>query len=412
MVFQIRKRRGVAKSQYDARSAILEFPDEIILAIVERAGVSEILRLRESGRLFAPACVSAMRTRLKTLYIHPARSSVERAQEICKSDLGSEIEEVCFVNKIHWTEMRARRQSGKDLVHTWPSYEQNEKKQTLNLDFLDHHSELLYALASLPKLRALLFKDKCDQPGFNMVSEQKIHDWALTAKDRTLSKEKRAEAKLYGPTTPSKTPTLAYNFADVDAITAALTRLKFSSLTLCDELPFADIKTAIPISTHLGNLTHVELHMHLGWQASDWQNFCHQILQHAAPNLQELKLTFRHNPAALRRKRPETSLDTVVAGLDFPVLKLLELRAVGLPDIVPCVAQIIDFEAFLSMHCGKLEILRVARIFPTMHHLPTLPGQDVMTDDLLFAFGREVHVLEEEDESIKAWRIGGPVLDK
>jgi hypothetical protein len=55
MVFQIRKRRGVAKSQYDARSAILEFPDEIILAIVERAGVSEILRLRESGRLFAPA---------------------------------------------------------------------------------------------------------------------------------------------------------------------------------------------------------------------------------------------------------------------------------------------------------------------------------------------------------------------
>jgi hypothetical protein len=410
MVFQNRKRRGVAKPQSDAKSAILEFPDEIILAIVERAGVSEILRLRESGRMFAPACVSAMRTRLKTLYIHPARSSMKRAEEICKSDLSSEIEQVCFVNKIHWTEMRARRQCEKDLVHTWPSFQHHKKQQKLNLGFLDHHSDLLSALTSLPKLKALLFKDKCDEPGFNMVSEQNIHDWALTAKDRTLSKEKRAEAKLYGPTTSSQTPTLAYNFADVDAITAALTRLKFSSLTLCDELPFADIQTAIPISTHLGNLTHVELHMHLGWQVSDWQHFCHQILQHAALNLEELKLAFRHNPAALRRKRPETSLDTVVAGLDFPELRLLELRAVGLPDTVPCVAQIIDFEAFLSMHCGKLEILRVARIFPTLHHLPNLPGQDAMMDDLLFAFGREVHALEEEDKSTKAWRIGAPVL--
>jgi hypothetical protein len=412
MVFQNRKRRGPAKPQSDAKSAVLEFPDEIILAIVERAEISSLLKLRETSRLFVPACVSAMRARLKTLYIHPARSSIERAELICKSDLSSEIEEICFVNKIHWTEMRGRRQSGKDLVHTWPSYQHQSSKEANYLGFLDHHSELLSALASLPKLRALCFKDKCDEPGFNMVSEQNIHDWALTAKDRTLSKEKRAEAKLYGPTPPSQTPVLAYNFADVDAITAALTRLKVSSLTLCDELPFADIHTAIPISTHLGNLTHVELHMHLGWQVSDWQNFCHQILQYAAPNLQELKLAFRHNPAALRRKRPETSLDTVVAGLDFPELRLLELRAVGLPDTVPCMAQIIDFEAFLSMRCGKLEVLRVARVFPTLHHLPNLPGQDAMMDDLLFAFGREVHVLEEEDESTKAWRIGGLVLDK
>jgi hypothetical protein len=412
MVFQNRKRRGQAKLQSEVKSAVLEFPDEIILAIVECAPVSTILKLRESGRAFAPACVSAMRTRLKTLYIHPARSSIERAEEICRSDLSSEIQEVCFVNKIHWTQMRARRQSGKDLVHTWPSYQHQTSKEANYLGFLEHHSELLSALAGLPKLRALLFKDKCDEPGFNMVSEQNIHDWALTAKDRTLSKEKRAEAKLYGPIPSPKTPVLAYNFADVDAITAALTRLKVSSLTLCDELPFADIHTAIPISTHLGNLTHIELHMHLGWQASDWQNFCHQILKHAAPKLQELKLAFRHNPAALRRKRPETSLDTVVAGLDFPELRLLELRAVELPDTVPCVAQIIDLEAFLSMRCGKLEILRVARVFPTLHHLPNLPGQDVMMDDLLFAFGREVHVLEEEDESTKAWRIGGPVLDK
>lgn len=407
MVFQSRKRRVPAKSQTVAKPTIKEFPEELLLAILERTtGISEVLKLRETSKFFGSACVSTIRTRLKTLYVHPAPSSVKRAKKICKSYLSSEIEEICFVNKIHWSLIRIPfHEVDKGFAHTWTSHHAHEKKKGLHFEFAAHYNDLFNALASLPKFKTVSFKDKCDEAGFNMVSEHTIYHWAFTIKDRAnITKERRAENKLYGPVAkPTSKPTMAYNFSDIDVIVAAMNRLKFTTLKLRDEIPFADASALV--NTSFGNLTRVELHMHLGWNTGPCQRFCHEILRSAAASLQDLRLTFQHNPAAIRRLRPEISFATVVKDLDFPKLQYLELLALDLPENLPYIPQIIDFKYFLSTSCKRLEHFRTIRVFPTFLHLLIMPGHTKSMDEILKGFDGEAKMLEEEDENTRAWEI-------
>lgn len=405
MVFHNSKRRVRTNAKKETKSPFTALPDELLLDILKHAdSSSDILRLRETCKTFLPACNTTIRTRLKTLYIHPASGSVKRAIRICHSDLGSEIEEICFVNKVHWSELRKDDNLEKDLAHNWPSKASHENMNQLNPAFVTHHEELLSSLASLSKVTTLSFKDGCDGPGFNMVPPRVVHDWVSTAKGyvSNISREQKVIGTLYGHYSSVAQPRsmVKYSFADLDAVVSLLNCRDFTTLRLTEELPFADAKTLT--NMNVGNLTHIELHIHLGWYRSAWQQFCHELLRLAAPTLQHLKLAFRHNPAAVRRKRPEVSLAVVVQDLDFPKLQKLELCAVQLPAELPYAPQILDFTRFLSQHCKKLELLRVERVLPTREYVVT--GEDFLPmDDILLDLDRETKPLDEHDEGTRAW---------
>lgn len=412
MVFHNSKRRVRATAIPEVKSPITEFPDELLLNIFERTdSMNEILRLRETCKRFLPACNTMVQARLKTLYVRPAPSAVKRAIGISHSEIGSEIEEICFVNKVHWSVIRKDYSLQKDYAHNWPSKASYEKMTALNPAFATQYDEFLSSLADLPKVTTLSFKDACDEPGFNMIAAHIVRDWVSTVKDDKPIKEAKATKNLYGNMrgTPQPKSKLRFNFADLDAIVSMMSRGNFTTLQLCEELPFANAYTLNYVD--IGKLTHVELHIHMGWSQSSWQHFCHELLRHAAPTLQQLKLAFRHNPAAVRRKRPETSLKTVVDELDFPELRHLELCALELPNEVPYAPQILNFTGFLEQHCPKLEFLRAARVLPTQEYVAA--GEDfVSMDEILLDLEKETKVLHEHDENTRAWAIGSELLEK
>ena len=130
MVFHASKRRVPATNKPIARSPISDFPDELLLNILEQTdSMNEVLRLRETCKRFLPACNTMIQSRLKTLYVRPAPSAVKRAIEISQSELGSEIEEICFVNKVHWSVIRNDHNLVKDFAHNWPSKARHDKMQ-------------------------------------------------------------------------------------------------------------------------------------------------------------------------------------------------------------------------------------------------------------------------------------------
>jgi hypothetical protein len=416
MVFHTEsKRRPRDKPQAEAYATFLDLPDELVLAILERTdSISEVLRLRQTSKVFVPACSSIIRNNLKTLYIHAGTGSVERAIALCKTDLASSIEEICFINKVRWDMIRAPAHLDKRFGHSWPSLGVHERKNELNPDFAGHYEEFLTALSTLPRAKTLSFRDTCDVPGFNMVSEQAIdqlalrtiqlaRSWDTMAEQRALSRLQKIEAKLY-PAMPKAKAKRGFNFSDLDAVVTTLGRLDITSLRLSEELPYADERSLA--NTSLDHLTHIELLVHLGWQKSGWQRFSNELLRKAAPTLQTLKLSFKHNPAAVRRKRPETSLDTIVKDVDFPKLRSLELCALGLPGELLHAPQMIDFMAFLS-HCESLKFLRISRVFPTPEYMLMSIGQDTFLsiDEIMLGFEGEARALEEQDEQTRAWEI-------
>lgn len=416
MVFHVdTKRRARDKPQTEAYATFLDLPDELVLAILEHTdGISEVLRLRQTSKVLLPACNNTIRDNLKTLYIHPRLSSVKQAIDICKSGLASAIEEICFINKIRWDMIRAPAHLNKRFGHSWPSLGLHERKNELNLNFAAHYEELLTSLATLPSAKTLSFRDTCDKPGFNMVSEQVLDNWAFTvietartwdamAERRFLTRLEAAEAKLYGM--PKVKPMReCFNFSDLDAVVAALGCITITTLKLSEELPFGNEKSLATKS--LGHLTHIELLVHLGWQKSAWQRFCHELLRNAAPTLQTLKLTFKHNPATVWRRKAETSLATIVRDIDFPSLRSLELRALELPDQLPYVTQIVDFMAFLS-RCESLTFFRTSRVFPTLQYILILinPDDYPSMDRILLEFKGGARALEEAEEMTRAWEI-------
>jgi hypothetical protein len=416
MVFHTEsKRRSREKPQAESHTTFLDLPDELVLAILERTdSISEVLRFRQTSKVFVPACSSIIRNRLKTLYIHARTGSVERAIALCKTDLASAIEEICFINKVRWDMIRAPAHLDKRFGRSWPSLGTHERKNELNADFAEHYEEFFASLATLPRAKTLSFRDTCDVPGFNMLSKQAIDQlafqttevarlWDAMAEQRVLSRLQKIEAKLY-PAMPKAKAGRGFNFSDLDAVVTTLGRLNITSLKLSEELPYATEHSLA--TTSLDHLSHSELLVHLGWQASAWQRFSNELMRKAAPTLQTLKLSFMHNPAAVRRKKPETSLDTIIKDIDFPKLRSLELCALGLPEELPYAPQMIDFMAFLS-RCKNLKFLRASRVFPTPQYILMSVGQDVFLsmDEILLGFEGEVRALEEPDEQTRAWEI-------
>ncbi|KAM0703336.1 hypothetical protein Q7P35_009274 [Cladosporium inversicolor] len=398
MVFHIdSKRRAREKQQAEANTTFLDLPDELILGILECTdGISEVLRLRQTSKVFVSACNTIIRNDLNALYIHPGQSSI------------------CIINKVRWDLIRAPAHLNKRFGHSWPSLGLHERRKELNLDFVAHYDELLTSLATLPGAKTLSFRDACDKPGFNMVSKQVIqqfkfkvldlaHTWDAMAEQRAPSRLQTAEAKLYGKI-PKVKMRHGFNFSDLDAVIAVLGRLNITNLELSEELPFATEHSLATAS--LGHLTQIELLVHLGWQKSAWQRFSNELLRNPAPTLQDLKLSFKHNPATIWRKKVETSLATIVKYIEFPKLQSLELRALGLLDELPYVPQMIDFMAFLS-RCKSLQRLRTSGIFPTPHYVLVSTSRDdyPSMDEILLGFEGEVRTLETPDENTRVWEI-------
>lgn len=229
------------------------------------------------------------------------------------------------------------------------------------------------------------------------------HTWDAMAEQRAPSRLQTAEAKLYGKI-PKVKMRHGFNFSDLDAVIAVLGRLNITNLELSEELPFATEHSLATAS--LGHLTQIELLVHLGWQKSAWQRFSNELLRNPAPTLQDLKLSFKHNPATIWRKKVETSLATIVKYIEFPKLQSLELRALGLLDELPYVPQMIDFMAFLS-RCKSLQRLRTSGIFPTPHYVLVSTSRDdyPSMDEILLGFEGEVRTLETPDENTRVWEI-------
>ena len=243
MVFHASKRRVPATTKPIAKSPISDFPDELLLNILEQTdSMNEVLRLRETCKRFLPACNTMIQSRLKTLYVRPAPSAVKRAIEISQSELGSEIEEICFVNKVHWSVIRNDHNLVKDFAHNWPSKARHDKMKELNPAYATHYDEFLSSLSSLLKITTLTFKDVCDKPGFNMVAPRVVRDWVFTVKEHVPSKEQKATRNLYGHRAGyfQHRSQLRFNFADLDAVVSRFPRGNFTSLQLCEELPFAN----------------------------------------------------------------------------------------------------------------------------------------------------------------------------
>jgi hypothetical protein len=247
-----------------------------------------------------------------------------------------------------------------------------------------------------------------------MVAEQVIKNWAFTvietartwdamAQSRALSSFQKAEAKLYGMP-KVKSMKNGFNFSDLDAIVASLGRITITTLKLSEELPFANERSLATAT--INRLTHIELLIHLGWQKSAYQRFANELLRNAAPTLQTLNLTFKHNPATAWRRKAETSLATIVRDIDFPKLRSLELSALDLPENLPYVPQIVDFMAFLA-RCESLKFIRTSRVFPTLQHILILidPDDYPSMDCILSEFKGEARALEEAEEMTKAWEM-------
>ena len=177
MVFQSRKnRRGVKHKQPIA--VFTKLPDELLLYMLHQMDITEVLRLRETSRFFVDTCTEIMRDKLKILYVHPTPRSVERAISICKkSDLSSEVEEICFLSKaLPWR----GDQQAMIYQRQWAFRNPQDDVDRPVRSFDQSYQKLLYSLAKLKSLQTFSFRESCDRPGFNILSAQRITNWQDT----------------------------------------------------------------------------------------------------------------------------------------------------------------------------------------------------------------------------------------
>lgn len=401
-----RKRRHRGQQQKAKPTLITDLPKELLLDIIDHSSTTDVLRLRGASKPFVGVCTDTLRKRLRVLYVHPSASSLRKAIKICQSDLSSDIEEVCFVNKVMWHTIRQQENAGRhleaiDIAATWPSSNSKQGKksdQSESSHFAGAYSVLLSALADLPNIQSFSFTDTCDKPGFNMLPKSRIFEYAEALQPVVLSKEHQAENKLYR----RRDPTPSYQrdgFTDTEAVLAILShfRITFKHLRITDELPYAhDLSYRCTRCHHhpafrscqskLANLTSLELHCNTGWDRTFWHDTCHDILSLAAPKLQRLKLAFQHN-AAVRRVRVEQSLQTLFTGLDFPKLTHLDLLALHPSPRngrhYRPICQEFDLVDFLSTHTSTLQLLTISNILFSAPTSPTPRPLLQQTRDLL-----------------------------
>jgi hypothetical protein len=429
MVFQHRKNRHGAKPKQPAartKTTLTDLPDELLLHMLHHATITEVLRLRETSKLFFPACTEVIRDKLKVLYVHPSPSSVQRAIGICKSDLSSEVEEICFLSK---SPLFRDGRIDERLRRQWPSRNATSRDIVVGqgaCTFDQGYHELLSSLAELGCLQTVSFRESCDRPGLNMLSAQRMTNWVDTTGYQTghfkgvVSKERKAENTLYAAKIKLMPP-WAFSFDDIDALYAILnSEIKFTRLflpleLLMDTLPHTPIKITRPQT-----LTRLDLTVFPYWRTCQWHKRCGEVVRSTAATLLELRLGIRHSRWAHRRdsgdsawsfrqllKDPDSPMDDI----DLPRLQRLELHVPperGLnsegPDSV--MIQLFDLETFLAHHCKKLRTLHLTDICPILDYAFLVNGHESMRD-IQFRLGVPVREIEGLGENTRAWEILG-----
>jgi hypothetical protein len=438
MVFQTRKNRRGAKQKQPATSTkttLTDFPDELLLHMLQYTSITEVLRLRETSTFFVNTCTEIMRDKLKVLYVHPSPSSVQRAINLCKkSDLCSEVEEICFLSKApFWQDDQLIKLHQRQWTFHKPRDDTDRPVRT----FGQSYQKLLSALARMECLQKVSFQESCGRPGFNMLSTQRIANWQDTLGHRrghskNISKERRAENALYA-TKFKLTPPMAFLFADVDALNAVLnsginfTRLILSHELFGNPLPFDMTATGYPTFLHPPPrsilrpqiLTHLDLTVTAYWKFCEWHIHCAELLSAAAATLLELRIGIRHSPR--QDFGTEGSLGQLLAdpknrlkGPDFPRLQRLELHSPpewGLRPAHPVsvMQQSLDVDRFLEYHCKGLRTLHLTDI--CMGGMLVNGGCDSMKDIQLpdDVAAREIEGL---GENTRAWEILERVEDE
>jgi hypothetical protein len=227
MAFQhSNNRRGAKAKQPGTKTTLTDLPEELLLHILPHTDIKTVLRLRATSRFFVPTCTEAIRDKLKVLYVHPSPRSVLRALKIIESDLGSDVEEICFVSQTpHWWFGHCAR--GRDFA--WLSRKtRNEQVSAFRYDppvFSKSYQDLLSAMAGLERLQKFSFQESCDRPGLNMLSAQRLTNWLKTIGLNVIPSN-FLTADYYGfdldayESDASQSPN--FEFADIDALDAVL----------------------------------------------------------------------------------------------------------------------------------------------------------------------------------------------
>jgi hypothetical protein len=429
MVFQHRKNRHGAKPKQLATSTkttLTDFPEELLLHMLHHTTITEVLRLRETSKFFFPACTEIIRDKLKILYVHSSPSSVERAIGICKSDLSSEVEEICFVSKcVLWRcgclDERVWRQ--------WPSRNVTLRGRVDGqraCTFDQGYQELLSSLAELGCLQTVSFQESCDRPGFNMLSAQRMTNWLDTTAYRTgkfrgvVSKERKAENTLYAAKFKLMPPQ-AFPFDAIDALYAILNSgINFSRLVL----PLEHIRDTLPHTpldiTRPQTLTSLDLTVSQYWRGFEWNTRCGEVIRSTAGTLLELRLGIRHTRGAGRNNYANTASslrhllenpESPLEAIDLPRLQRLEIHVPPERGLDPeqregVTIQLFDLETFLAHHCKKLRTLHLTDICPILDYAFLLHGNDSMKD-VQFLLGVPVCEIEGLGKNTRAWEILG-----
>jgi hypothetical protein len=444
MVFQRSKDRRGAKPEQPKQPGTKSFtdvPDELLLYMLHQTDITAVLRLRATSRFFVFPCTEVIRAKLKILYVHPSPSSVQRAISICKSDLSSEVEEICFVSQ-RPQELPAGVSKGDDF--TWPSHKSQNGRVPMSdfvrerglggLAFSKSYQELFSALAGLGHLQAFSFQESCDRPGLNMLSAERLSDWVQTIKSNTrVSKERKAENALYAVKVNFVQPR-SFVWLDTDALQAVLCHsgLNFTRLKLGHVLPDNpfDREMSFRLVRHLTirplTLTRLDLLATGYWVSREWHLLCCELLASAAPALVELRLGIRHctfNPYG--EEDSKITLKHLLQGFDeskpfFSLPKLERLEFYSTPARAPSrlspslMVQTFHLEDFLAKNCSKLRFFRLNELVPIRAQNVAAEGLD---DDKLMQImhkylGVPVRVITTPglDENVREWEVN-PVAD-
>ena len=409
-------------------SSLAGLPNELLLNILQHADIPSVLRLRETSKRFVPVCNDAVKSKakeLKVIYVHPSPSSVKRAITICHLDLSSEVEEVCFVSKnfhsrpdenghiypaagpsaFPWL---AREPLSNNISQTYPwtrARARNQIHEGVVSKFKSSYRELLSSLAGL-KITRFSFSEVCDQPGFNIISNQRIASWREAVEERT------AEDLIIPPTT--------FKFADSDALASVLhdPRFKFTSLRIAHELADVGLASSLGMA-HIGGyraLTHLDLTVNHGdARQSAWTWLYGDFLSSAASSLVELKIGFQYRdltPKHYTRNSLEADLLCIFFRVHLPQLRRLEIHRFpapdsGLPADNPNAVMLQHFGLgrFVAGRCRKLQFLKLTNVFPAHNGGQSPPQPWKMADFVPVDLETVAREIEGLDAGTRAWEI-------
>ncbi|KAK5125843.1 hypothetical protein LTR85_012119 [Meristemomyces frigidus] len=399
------------RPQPHSRTIIKEVPEEMILQILScDLSTQDIVNFRRASKKFTPACAELLIKRLRCLYIHPSRSSLRAAHEICHHPwIGQNIEEVVLLGKVLWLDIQRTmpdesmvtadetpQEQTARLPRPWPvAYPKaKDKTQTIidglnsmtlqDADFDVDYEPLFDALAKLQCLKKISFAEHVNRPGWNKTSEAVMNEHAKRmgkAREPELESnvdlqevEKREANWAHGGERKSDAQVLLYILSHA--------KLNFTELAITTELPVG-IATRDPEShgnppdlrfqrpwAQLSNLTKLELHFDHGWRDSKWHIFSRFLVQHARQHLKSLRLVWRPN-AAVTTAKEELALRYVLAPLEgqkglpdeplvMPQLSTLEIVSLSIKGAqTRPVCHLFDIKAFIDRHASTLEEVNI-----------------------------------------------------